>query len=262
MNGYNIELPRILSHAYLVTGGNGEKRLEYAKGLAAAYVCEGRQPPPCGTCRHCIKAAAGIHPDIIQIGPEKGKQEISVAQARDLRANAYIRPNEAARKVFIIDPAEAMNENAQNALLKVLEDGPSYGAFLLLCAKPGQMLDTVRSRCETLTLPPMEEAPDPELQEMAKNLVSVLLDGKELEQAAFILGLEQEEWKAGRLQSLLALAEEELGNSLSQRPADGARLLRLLRRCREACDYNVGAGHLLGWLCVEAQTRSIGGNRL
>ena len=149
-------LPNPLSHAYLVTGGNGDSRADLVRRLTAAYLCEGERPP-CGGCRACRKAAAGTHPDVFHTAPAPDKQEIAVDQIRALRADAYIRPNEGWRKVDVIAPADAMNPAAQNALLKVLEEGPAYAAFLLDAAQPGRLLDTVRSRCELLALPPEED---------------------------------------------------------------------------------------------------------
>lgn len=245
-----MQLPQPLSHAYMITGGNAASRAEYARRLSAAYVCEG-STAPCGTCRHCSKADAGIHPDVITLSPADGKREIVGEQARALRADAYIRPNEAARKVYVIDPADSMNDTAQNALLKVLEDGPPYAAFLLLCAQPGRLLATIRSRCEILTLPPEEEQADPRLQDLANQLAPLLMDGDELSVAEFLCGLERDKIKTKELQELFSLTGDALRPYLSVRPRQAADLLRLLRQCRDACAFNVGAGHLLGLLCVE-----------
>ena len=159
-----MELPHPLSHAYLITGGSGDSRAALADRLTAAYLCEGPNPP-CGQCRACRKVGGGAHPDVYRAAPAPDKREITVDQIRALRADAYVRPNEGRRKVYLINPADAMNPAAQNALLKVLEEGPAYAAFLLLAGQPGLLLDTVRSRCEPLSLPRAEAPPDPELLE-------------------------------------------------------------------------------------------------
>ena len=88
-----LELPCPLSHAYLITGGSPEGRTRLMGRMAAAYLCEGPNPP-CGVCRACRKAAAGTHPDIVRTTPAPDKQEITVDQIRARRADAYIRPNE------------------------------------------------------------------------------------------------------------------------------------------------------------------------
>ena len=82
-------IPHPLSHAYILTGGNAASRRAYAIRLAQAYVCEEARPP-CLHCRHCEKAAGGIHPDVITVSPAEGKREILIDQARALRADAYI----------------------------------------------------------------------------------------------------------------------------------------------------------------------------
>lgn len=145
---------RGLSHAYLISGAEGSGKKTLARLLAAAMVCTAEGEKPCGRCSACKKALGGIHPDVITIAGEKGK-DISVGQARALRADAYIRPNEAQRKVYLILDAQTMNSNAQNAVLKLLEEGPPYAAFLLLTDNPAALLTTIRSRCETLSLTPI-----------------------------------------------------------------------------------------------------------
>ena len=147
---------RGLSHAYILSGPAGSGKRTLAGLLAAALVCTGGGERPCLSCPGCRKALAGIHPDIVRAGDD-GK-DISVAQVRQLRADAYIRPNEADRKIYILENAQTMNPSAQNAMLKLLEEGPAYAAFLLLTDNAAALLPTVRSRCELLPLSPVTEA--------------------------------------------------------------------------------------------------------
>ena len=147
---HRLQTGRGLSHAYILAGPSGTGKRTLGGVLSSALVCSGRGEPPCGHCPDCRKAGAGVHPDVIRIGLD-GK-DISVSQIRELRADAYVRPNEAARKVYVLENAQTMNGSAQNALLKLLEDGPAYAAFLLLTDNAGNMLATVRSRCVLLRL--------------------------------------------------------------------------------------------------------------
>lgn len=151
---------RGLSHAYLISGPAGSGKTTLARLLSAALVCTGPGEAPCGICPGCRKALGGIHPDVIQVDLLEGKREILVDQARQMRSDAFIRPNEADRKVYVVHRADTMNAYAQNAILKLLEEGPAYAAFLLLCENPGALLPTIRSRCEALALTPVsgEEA--------------------------------------------------------------------------------------------------------
>ena len=247
------EKGRGFSHAYIISGPAGSGRHTLARLLAAAMLCTSRGEKPCGVCLPCIKAAKGLHPDISVItGPAEGKP-ITVDQVRSLRADAYIRPNEGERKIYLLEGE--MNASAQNALLKLLEDGPSYAAFLLIVGSAGSLLQTVRSRCEELALTPETQveqaAVSEELRETAKKLAGGLERAGELEllEAAMLL-----DGKRGReeLSALLSALEDELGTR-TVRAADRRRLLRaveLVKKLREAARLNVGAGQLSGWLCA------------
>lgn len=245
-----IPLPNPLSHAYLISGGSPDSRAALARRLTAAYLCQGTNPP-CGACRACRKVAAGAHPDVSLTAPPPGRQEIGVEQIRALRSSAYVRPNEGARKVYVIDPADAMNPSAQNALLKVLEEGPAYAAFLLLAGEPGRLLDTVRSRCEPLTLPPEQTPPDPDTLARAEALAQLLLTGDELAVAQALVELELQKPKSEQLSALLAAVEDCVSRRLAQHPRRGGQVLRALRGCRDNAAYNPGAGLTLGWLITQ-----------
>lgn len=138
-------------HALLIEGEAGTGRHTLANYLAAAAVCDGAEKP-CGVCKNCHLAAARTHPDIALYAPEDGKKNISVMQARELRSSAWIRPHMALRRVFLIDRAETLNEQAQNALLKILEEPPDGVLFLLIITSKAQLLETVVSRCAVLSV--------------------------------------------------------------------------------------------------------------
>ena len=109
---------RNLSHAYLVVG---ENRRPLAEALAAAWVCTG-ETPPCGHCPGCRKAGLGIHPDIIRADPEG--EGLKAEEVRALRSDAYIRPNEAPKKVYLLEHSELLNPTGQNILLSSSRRGP------------------------------------------------------------------------------------------------------------------------------------------
>lgn len=141
-----------ISHFYLISGPQGSGKKTLAKRVAAAAVCTDRAKP-CLRCSACRKAMADTHPDIITVTDPEHKN-VAVKIVREYRADVYIQPNEADKKVYIF-PQE-MGIEGQNALLKVLEEPPAYGVFLLLTDNPQKILPTVRSRC---TLLQMESLP-------------------------------------------------------------------------------------------------------
>ena len=144
-----------LPHAILIEGDKGTGRHTLAAFIARAAVCEGENKP-CGECCGCRLEHADTHPDIWTVAPEDGKKNITVAQIRALRSEAYVKPHMSARRVFIIDMADTMNEQAQNALLKVLEEPPGSVLFILIAENKAALLDTVISRCTVLSLSPPE----------------------------------------------------------------------------------------------------------
>ena len=128
-----------LSHAYIVSSASEEEGLKQAVTLASKMLCSGMGKKPCGVCRDCRKIKAGVHPDLGFVRrslDDKGnkKRDIQVDQIRDMGADAYVLPNEANGKVYIIEEAETMNESAQNAALKLFEEPPD-GVHFILCPK-------------------------------------------------------------------------------------------------------------------------------
>ena len=142
-----------ISHFYLISGPRGSGKKTLARLLAAAIACRGRQRP-CGTCDHCRKILAGTHPDFITVEDPEHKN-VAVKIVRQFREDVFIRPNEADYKIYQF-PQE-LGVEGQNALLKILEEPPSYGVFLLLTDNPEKILPTVRSRCTELKLQSLPE---------------------------------------------------------------------------------------------------------
>ena len=142
-----------ISHFYLISGPRGSGKHTLAKLLAEAILCEGSRKP-CGSCVHCRKIRSGNHPDFITVEDPEHKN-VAVKIVRQIRDDMFIRPNEAAHKIYLF-PQE-LGIEGQNALLKILEEPPSYGVFLLLTDNPDKLLPTVRSRCTELKLQALEE---------------------------------------------------------------------------------------------------------
>lgn len=147
-------------HALVLEGPQGSGRRTLARLLAKAAVCQGAGDKPCGVCPGCVKAAAGGHPDIIEVGGDGSARSFHIDAVRAVREDAYVLPNEAPRRAILLIGAHNMTEQAQNALLKILEEPPSHVVFLLTCDNRAQLLPTVQSRsvCIPLGGVPEEEA--------------------------------------------------------------------------------------------------------
>ena len=255
-----------LSHAIVLSGDGG--LTDAARFIAAAHVCE-ETDRPCLRCRHCRKVLEGIHPDVSVIRDTEHR-ELTVDAVRALRQDVYIRPNEAARKVYIIADSRQLNERDQNVLLKIVEEGPPYAAFIFCTDSPAALLETVRSRCVLLKC----DAPAPDaLPPEAEQLCRAFARGQLLPVTTYLVSLENRRMKREELRDVLrgawcAAAEalllqmgkaapdpacgetaQALAGGLDRRRLYG--LTALLEKYSGECVYNVGAGHVLGALAVE-----------
>ncbi len=139
-------------HAILLEGPAGSGRRTLARLLAAAAVCRAGGDRPCGECPACRKAFSKNHPDIAEIGGGGEARSFHIDVVRELREEVYVLPNEASVRVFILCDVQNMTEQAQNSLLKVLEEPPAHVRFILTCEQRSQLLETVRSRVYTVPL--------------------------------------------------------------------------------------------------------------
>ena len=161
-----------LSHAYILEGPFGCGRHTVARQVAAAIECEARSADPlpdlfgsfrvptvpCGECPSCRKILENKSPDVITVGLEDDRTTIGVDSIRRLKDDMYTAPNDLSVKVYIIETADLMTEQAQNALLLSLEEPPEYVIFFLLCESSLDLLETIRSRAPTLRLERLERA--------------------------------------------------------------------------------------------------------
>jgi len=142
-----------VSHAYILAGEDGSGKNMLADAFAKALQCESRidNRDDCGVCRSCLQAESGNHPDIIRVTHEKAS--IGVDDVRiQINNDILIKPYSSHYKIYIIDEAERLTEQAQNALLKTIESPPPYGIILLLTNNLNSLLPTILSRCVTLKL--------------------------------------------------------------------------------------------------------------
>ena len=146
-----------ISHAYILNGENNAGKMMLAESFAMALQCETGETEPCMECRSCRQAIEHNQPDIIYVNHEK-PNIISVDDIRhQLNNDIVIKPYSSKYKIYIIDEAEKMNVQAQNALLKTIEEPPAYAVILLLTTNADGFLPTILSRCITLNLKTVQE---------------------------------------------------------------------------------------------------------
>ena len=258
--------PSKLSHSYIVSSASMERCLQEAARLAATAVCSATEGRPCGLCRHCRKAGQGIHPDvglIERLVDDEGRQkkEILVDQIRQLSVDACVLPNEAEGKAYIIRDADTMNNYAQNAALKLLEEPPKGVVFILCACNAQKFLPTVRSRCVEISLAAKEEEADENSLKLAREFVSLVADKKAAELCRWCgknEGMDQQSL-VSFLNCVRQLAADILCGrfrdfSMSTRSA--MKLDGLACRCLDYTKVNVGVKHIIGLLMVDAITEA------
>ena len=254
--------PSAIGHAYVLSSPSRDDALRKARDIASAAVCLAGHDVPCGVCRGCRKTASGIHPDVIlvrRLTDKNGnlRRELTVAQIRELSVDAQVLPNEAERKAYIIEEAEFMNLNAQNAILKLLEEPPPTVIFLLCVSNPGLLLETVRSRCAFIGLSGETDPQNEDAVSLADSFLTAVRSGdrrrlylwvakNELarldETAAFIDASLQRtvDMLCGRVSCGILTVEQQM------------HLYRLLQRCSDHLKVNVNAKHIFSLLTADS----------
>ncbi len=258
-----------LSHALLFSGAG--PRLAAARFAAAAMECASPEGRPCGVCAECRRVLSDIHPDVVTVRDDQHKN-IAVDVVRAVRTDAYIRPNQGQRKVYLFPDCGLLTEQDQNVLLKIVEEGPPYASFLFCAENAAQVLPTLRSRCVELKLHPLSEPETGAGAEAAAELCRCV--GRRGAAAELAVRLERSRMTREELAGLLEEARGLFAAALALRcgarggaqggeiPAFLAknltkrqimRTIELLQKYRGECAYNVGAGHVLGALAVELE---------
>lgn len=246
----------VYSHAYIVWGGNERDRTDFSDRLAAAVVCGSSGKRPCLSCVHCKKASRHIHPDIISIDRNQENRLIQVDQIRALREDASVMPNDAERKVYIINHADTMNIPAQNAILKLLEEPPGRAGFILVTENPAALLPTVRSRCVEVSADGQDSAPACEESAEVAAFYGALTGGPlQLTEFSFFVEKLEKNKFLDFINSAKVFITARLRDSLSGESTLTSEYLmktiRVLDRAKEYFISNVGLGHIAGMICAE-----------
>lgn len=199
-----------IAHAYLFAGPEGVGKEEAALVLAQALNCPAASSAPCGSCSTCRRIEDGLYPDVQRVAP--AGNNIKIDQIRTLQQEAYFRPLEGRRKVFIITEAHRMTEEAANSFLRLLEEPPPYALFILLTSQPDSLLPTILSRCQLVPFSPLPPG-----------LIRDKLEGElglSRERAGLVAALAGGSWERAR-----ELASSEEAGSLRHRLLDLVSLL-------------------------------------
>ncbi|MBR4551179.1 MAG: hypothetical protein IKO13_02695 [Oscillospiraceae bacterium] len=256
-----------IGHAYLISSSARADAVRAAKMLAGAAVCLAGHDVPCGVCRGCRKAASGSHPDIIPVVRQTDRngnlrRELTVDQIRELAADAQVLPNEAERKVYIIEEAELMNLNAQNAALKLLEEPPATVIFVLCAVNSNQLLETVRSRCLSLSVAGGEEAADEDSRKLADGFLTAVRSGDRIRLYRWLAKNELN--KIDLTTDFIEASLQRTADMLCGRascgnlmPEQQMQLYRLLLQCADYLKVNVNPKHIFSLLAAGALESSV-----
>lgn len=257
MSSLNQNAGFVHSHAYIIAAPDAEQRQSKALELACYFLCGERDGRPCLRCVSCKNVLNGFHPDLIDIvrkSDDKGKQkrEIQVEQIRRMAADAYVRPTQAEKKVYLIRDADAMNIQAQNAALKILEEPPEYAVFILCVESVEALLPTVRSRCALIRLAGTKAG---EESAFAQEYLRLAAQKDEAKLCTFFG--KRENMDAEQLSAFVGALRFGLNEFMRMEKTypgltreDAFRFLSLCDRADAYLRLNVGAKHILGLLCV------------
>ncbi len=146
-----------VSHAYIINGEKGMGKRTVAKAFAMTLLCEEKGTVPCMKCHSCVQALTDNNPDLIMITPDK-PTTLSIDHIRQTLVNdVELKPYSNSHKVYIVEDAELMNNAAQNAILKTIEEPPEYAVIILLTTNISALLQTVLSRCVKLDMQPLKK---------------------------------------------------------------------------------------------------------
>jgi len=250
------------AHAILLEGTNSDDVDAFTRRIATILLCRApKGERPCGRCVSCKKVVADIHPDLLTYTGEGKSRAISLEKVREIRAQAYLLPNESEKKILLLKDTQTMLFPAQNALLKILEEPPPSAVFILTANNRFRLLETVRSRVSVISLESgqtTEHTPDNhEHQEAVRNLIKHLSRGEEAlvlaclaryekDRAAFLDMLN--ELRACLLRHMVSGRYKESGTPIS--PAKFWIFAGAVEQTLSAAEHNVGVPLLSCALCA------------
>lgn len=216
-----------VSHAYIISGEEGMGKRTLARELAQALLCDTGGADPCGSCHSCIQFVTGNHPDMTWVTHEKASIGVDEIRAQ-LVEPMLIKPYHSKYKVYIVDEAELLTVQAQNALLKTIEEPPEYGVVILLTTNPDVFLQTIRSRCTMLKMMPL-----PDELIMDKLLQQGVDEPQAKRCAAFARGNLGKAMKLSRSEEFFRMYELLVGALSKVRKMELSEIMEFIRQLKE-----------------------------
>jgi len=250
-------------HAYLFTGPPGAGKYTTALALAAAMNCERAPGEGCGACGPCERIAAGVHPDVQTLERQGPSQTIPIEVIRKQVIPALgLPPHEGRARLYLIEEATSLLDPAANALLKTLEEPPARTHFILCTGSPGELLPTIRSRCQRIIFQPpaVEESVADPTSRAVEDLLEVAGSGDRMKLALITDGLAA----SGERQSARA-AVRLLAQRLHARACEAARAGEIARAAAIAaqarlaldCEWALGEHNANAQLAVDRLVREV-----
>ena len=230
-----------IPHAVLVDGGSERERADAARLIAKMTVCENPAEGFCGECRACRKADEHIHPDIITVTKPEDRKYFAKEQLRTVVEQAFITPNEAPKRIFILSELQLMTVESQNVLLKILEEPPEYTAFVLTADSADAVIGTVLSRVVRVRLGSDAAEYSQKAVETVGKIAAALLSPYEFELVAAAAPLENDKTLCAEVLSLLCVF---LRDCIALR-LGGRVLFSALLQQAEAVSHKFGTQNLL-----------------
>lgn len=230
---------RRFPHAVLFEAGDAACARRTALTVAAGLLCRGEGIRPCGQCPACLKATSGSHPDLSVLEGSGGQRSLHVEDIRALRRDSIVLPNESEVKVYILLGAQDMSEQAQNALLKVLEEPPERVYFILTCDDRAHLLGTILSRCTLYSFSGSPSASSEEAQAAAMAIAAAVAGPSELELMRCTAVFEKDRrLMAETLSRLMLLFRQAILFRSGKEPPDAAPEVRELLQ-KLASDFSI-----------------------
>ena len=138
---------KTIAHSYMFIGTKGIGKKEFAKEFAKGILCKKQEDRPCGDCKSCVEFINSNNPDYYEINLQENENSIKIETIRQMQKRVQELPIESERKVYIIDDSQLMTKEAQNCLLKTLEEPPTFVTIILIVSNENSILTTIKSRC-------------------------------------------------------------------------------------------------------------------